>query len=352
MYGTYATSSASAHDAPPARALSEPSPFRYIVQDGDTLESIADKLNTTEKRLLKLNPMLVHSSSSSSKKHRKRLLKLNPMLVHSSSSSSKKHRVKLYAGQQLVVEEARQVSLPPPPECVDNGWGEMHVVRSGETLKAIAALYNTTEQYIRQDNRQYFPAGERGILFPGQMLHIRRVNIGQLETEGEDVTGSGPSVASTKYTTHRVTKRDTFESICMQYGLTYQRLLQINRGRFPIGARAELVVGEQLIVPDLDAAKRDAERRNIAEVKLTKQIHIVEAGETPHEIAERYRMTYEELREWNRAYFPKGYRGEIHPGHKLDFVNLILNKSLKFSFGISFLRANLLNLAFKSPISV
>ncbi|KAJ0409919.1 hypothetical protein P43SY_005813 [Pythium insidiosum] len=295
MYGTYATSSASAHDAPPARALSEPSPFRYIVQDGDTLESIADKLNTTEKRLLKLNPMLVHSSSS----------------------SSKKHRVKLYAGQQLVVEEARQVSLPPPPECVDNGWGEMHVVRSGETLKAIAALYNTTEQYIRQDNRQYFPAGERGILFPGQMLHIRRVNIGQLETEGEDVTGSGPSVASTKYTTHRVTKRDTFESICMQYGLTYQRLLQINRGRFPIGARAELVVGEQLIVPDLDAAKRDAERRNIAEVKLTKQIHIVEAGETPHEIAERYRMTYEELREWNRAYFPKGYRGEIHPGHKL-----------------------------------
>ncbi|GLD99228.1 hypothetical protein PINS_up007946 [Pythium insidiosum] len=298
MYGTYASSSsASSHDAPPARALSEPSPFRYVVQDGDTLERIADKLNTTEKRLLKLNPMLVHSSSS--------------------SSSSKKHRVKLYAGQQLVVEEARQVSLPPPPECVDNGWGEMHVVRSGETLKAIAALYNTTEQFIRQDNRQYFPAGERGILFPGQMLHIRRVNIGQLEPEGEDVTGCGPSVASTKYTTHRVSKRDTFESICMQYGLTYQRLLQINRGRFPIGARAELVAGEQLIVPDLDAAKRDAERRNIAEVKLTKQIHVVEAGETPHEIAERYRMTYEELREWNRAYFPKGYRGEIQPGHKL-----------------------------------
>ncbi|TMW62487.1 hypothetical protein Poli38472_005105 [Pythium oligandrum] len=292
MYGTYAPETTS-------RALSEPSVFRYVVQEDDSLASIADKLNTTEKRLRELNPLLTTSGS--------------------------KKRVKLYPGQQLVVEEAKQVSLPPPPECIDNGWGQMHVVRSGETLKSIATQYNTREEYIRQDNRQYFPAGERGILFPGQMLHIRYVNIGQLEPEEEvpanrkdlGVGGSEALTRFSKYKTHTIAKKDTFDSICEAYNITYARLLQINRGRFPVGARAELVVGEQLIVPDHYASQVEERRRNIAEIKLTKQIHIVEADETPQSIAERYRMTYDELRGFNRAYFPKGYRGEIRPGFKL-----------------------------------
>lgn len=306
MYGTVTgSSSSSKHDdtmVPPPVA---PSPFRYEVQEGDTLASIAAKTSTTEARLRELNPMLV------------------------GASHSKKHRVKVYPGQQLIVEEARQVSLPPPPECIDNGWGQMHLVRSGETLKSIAAQYNTTEELLRQDNRRFFPAGERGALFPGQLLHVRLVNTGDMEEarearaddQGDEsragVTYSSSSATYSKYKTHLVEKADTFESICKAYSITYARLLQINRGRYPVGARAELVVGERLIVPDLYASQQEASRRNVAEVKLTKQIHIVEEGETPESIAATYNMTYEEMREFNRAYFPKGYRGEIRVGYKL-----------------------------------
>ncbi|POM81501.1 Hypothetical protein PHPALM_520 [Phytophthora palmivora] len=307
MYGTVSssTSASSSRDLPPPSA---PSPFRYNVQAGDTLATIAHKTQTTEAAPRALNPLL----------------------------GRKKRHVKLYPGQQLIVEEARAVSLPPPPECIDNGWGQMHLVRSGETLRGIAALYNTTEEILRQDNRRYFPTGERSLLCPGQLLHVRLMNTGEMEKDDpvasgdvdakasalnamgeEEATYTGTSAAFARYKTHLVEDTDTFESICKVYNIPYSHFLQINRGRYPVGQRAELVAGERVIVPDLLAAQQAASRRNIAEVKLTKQIHVVEPGDTPEALAKRYGMTYDEMREYNRAYFPKGYRGEIRPGYKL-----------------------------------
>ncbi|KAG3119790.1 hypothetical protein PI124_g2081 [Phytophthora idaei] len=308
MYGTVSSSTSAGSSRDLAPPTPTPSPFRYHVREDDTLASIARKTQTTEAALLALNPLL----------------------------GRKKRHVKLYPGQQLVVEEAHAVSLPPPPECIDNGWGQMHLVRSGETLRGIAALYNTTEEILRQDNRRYFPTGERSLLCPGQLLHVRLMNTGEMEKDDpvasgdadakasalnamseQEATYTGTSAAFARYKTHLVAPSDTFESICKTYSIPYSHFLQINRGRYPVGQRAELVPGERVIVPDLLAAQQAASRRNIAEVKLTKQIHVVEPGDTPEELAKRYGMTYDEMREYNRAYFPKGYRGEIRPGYKL-----------------------------------
>lgn len=302
MYGTVTSANGSsggrsqAVTAPPPPAAA---PFRYTVQEGDSLARVAAKTGTSEADLLALNPLL----------------------------GAKARKVKLYAGQQLVVDDARRVSLPPPPDCIDNGWGQMHLVRSGETLRDIAAQYNTTEELLRQDNRRFFPAGERGWLEPGQMLHVRIFNSGEMEPdaatgaeadeEQQSTTYSNSSATFARYKTHVVTPSDSFASLCAQYEISYAVLLQLNRGRFPVGKRADLNPGESLIVPDLEASREAESRRHIAEVKLTKQIHVVENGETPHGIAERYGMTYDEIREYNRAYFPKGYRGEIRPGFKL-----------------------------------
>ncbi|CAH0489810.1 unnamed protein product [Peronospora farinosa] len=309
MYGTVNTSTSvgSSRDdfAPPPPSVS---PFRYHVQEGETLSSIAAKMQITETALLALNPQL----------------------------GCKKRHVKLYSGQQLVVEDARDVSLPPLPDCIDNGWGQMHLVRPGETLRDISVLYNTTEESLRQDNRRYFPTGERSRLSPGQLLHVRHINTGEMESDdlilgngdadhktsaldgiGQDVTYTNTSAVFARYKTHVVTSTDTFESICKMYTIPYAHFVQINRGHYPMGQRAELVVNERVIVPDLLATQQAARRRNIAEVKLTKQIHVVKPGETPEELAKRYAMTYDEMREYNRNYFPKGYRGEIRPGYKL-----------------------------------
>ncbi|CAH0481883.1 unnamed protein product [Peronospora belbahrii] len=307
MYGSTVSLSASSgsnsrDNFMPPQVL--PSSFRYHVQSGDTLSSIAHKTQTSEMNLLALNPLLGHKKTT---------------------------RVKLYSGQQLTIEQARDVSLPPLPNCIDNGWGQMHFVRAGETLRDIAILYNTREDILRQDNRHYFPTGERSQLYPGQLLHIRQIFTGEMEKqdiverickdkamdEQEEAIYTNTSALFARYRTHLVTCTDTFESICTKYSIPYSHFLQINRGRYPLGQRVELVVGERVIVPDLLASQQAASRRNVAEVKLTKQIHVVEPGDTPEELAKRYGMTDDEMREYNRAYFPKGYRGEIRPGYKL-----------------------------------
>ncbi|OQS05001.1 hypothetical protein THRCLA_02812 [Thraustotheca clavata] len=250
-------------------------PFRYSVVKGDTLNSIAAKTGQNERKIRELNPLVFCSKSNS-----------------------------VYPGQELIVDEPLAVSLPPPPEMIDQGWGQMHVVRSGDSVKSIALEYNTTEEAIRNDNRQYFPKGERGIMFPGQMLHIRVIN-----------TMPDPDHQDPFALKHIVKAEDTFESICEQYKTTKARLLLKNKVAFPNGMKPRLVVGQELIVGQNTLA---ADRlRHIGEVKLTKQIHIVQVDETPESIAQMYLMTIDELREYNRAYFPKGYRGQILPNYKL-----------------------------------
>lgn len=304
MYGT-CTSLASTYLHPNAkiqlvsRPLStpEPSPFRYQVRQGDTLTSIAAQFRTTEHRLLQLNPRLNGNEYD---------------------QENQDDNIRLYPGQQLAVEDLREVKLPPSPECIDHGWGQMHVVSASDSLSTIAALYNTTEELLRQDNRKFFPAGERGALRVGQLLYIRRVHIG-VDANSSQSEETFPPDPSSQFTTHFVTARDTFASICQAYDVSFDRLLALNRGRFPIGARVTLQLGEQLVVPDRYARlfQPQAQRRNVAEIRLTKQLHVVQYGDTPSAIAARFRMTLDELREWNRVFFPKGCRGEIRVGDRL-----------------------------------
>ncbi|EQC42009.1 hypothetical protein SDRG_00855 [Saprolegnia diclina VS20] len=266
MYGTWGNKKQAAESA---------APFRYSVMKGDTLSSIAAKTNMAEKKIRELNPIVFSGKSNN-----------------------------VYPGQELIVDEPLAVSLPPPPEFIDQGWGQMHVVRSGDTVKSIALEFNTTEEAIRNDNRQYFPKGERGIMFPGQMLHIRVIN-----------TIPDPNHVDAHAIMHVVTHNDTFDAICAQHKTTKARLLLKNKGAFPNGMKPRLVPGQALVVGHNSAA--EDRMRHIGEVKLTKQIHIVQVGETPESVAAHYGMTIDELREFNRAYFPKGYRGEIRPNHKL-----------------------------------
>ncbi|RHY01773.1 hypothetical protein DYB25_003348 [Aphanomyces astaci] len=267
MYGTWGNKK---------KALDSTAPFRYFVVKGDTLSSIAIKTKQAEDKIREMNPMVFCSKNAT-----------------------------VYPGQELIVDESLAVSLPPPPELIDHGWGQMHVVRSGDTVKTIAVEYNTTEEFIRSDNRQYFPQGERGILFPGQMLHIRVVNTQQSD---ELVLRPGDVV-------HVVTSNDTFESIAATYHTTRARILLKNKSAFPIGHKPRLTAGTTLIVGhNAEIADRV---KHVGEVKLTKQIHEVEYGETPESICELYGMTMDEMRDFNRAYFPKGYRGDIRPSFKL-----------------------------------
>lgn len=98
----------------------------YTVKAGDTLSSIAAKYNTTWQQLAQNNKIQ------------------NANLI--------------YPGMQLRVS-GETVKYT----------GQMHTVKSGETLSGIAAQYNTTWQKIASDNG----IANANLIYPGQVLRIR-----------------------------------------------------------------------------------------------------------------------------------------------------------------------------------
>lgn len=271
--------------------------FRYIVEKGDTLQKIAQKTHRKVEDVFRLNADLFSGS---------------------------KHP-KVYVGQALIIDDPGSLSLPPPPALIDEGWGQMHVAASGDTLESIAEAYNTTTDAIRSDNRQYFPVGERRSLYAGQILRIRQVN-----TVDHAKVVSADKDKIERYQTHTVVlPMDTLESIAEHYGMTVPELLEANRVQFPVGARLDLHNGMTLIVRQKEKKEQSGTMRNIAEVTLTKQIHQVQPGDTTESIAEQYNMTRDELREFNRAVFPKGYRGTIRPGMQLVVSRTTQTHNLK-----------------------
>lgn len=235
---------------------------------------------------------------------------------------------------ESVSKDPKSLHLPPPPDCIDKGWGRMHLVRHGDTLESIANFYHTTTHFIRMANRKHFPIGERGNLSPGLLLHIYNMDTGVDQqvlhsdqkqiypVDGVSCYGDLPLEAFTdqsaaKYKVHTLKCGDTMESICADYKLTMIQFMEMNRGRFLKGKLVRLQEGESVIVPDREASERAYRYRHIGEITLTRQIHVVKEGETPEDIAAKYHMTNDQLRAFNRSYFPKGYRGAILPGYKL-----------------------------------
>nr|CCA18017.1 conserved hypothetical protein [Albugo laibachii Nc14] len=235
------------------------------------------------------------------------------------------------------LKSPENLQLSPPSDCIDKGWGQMHLVRHGDTLESIAALYHTTTHLIRKANRQHFPLGERGNVCPGLLLHIFKIdtkdqNASQIDQKQIHPIDRPPHSGTVplhalkghsiqKYNSHEIKCGDTLESICADYKLTMIQLMEMNRGRFIKGQLLRLQEGQSVIVPDAEATERAYRYRHIGEVVLKKQIHVVEKGETAEDIARQYHMTIDQLRAFNRSYFPKGFRGNIFPGY-----NLVVNR--------------------------
>lgn len=286
--------------------------FRYIVKPGDTLESIVASTHISLDHLISLNPYLVPTRSS---------------------RSSEAPPRQLYPGIALTMDKPGRILLPPTPALIDQGWGQMHLVTSQDSLVSIAAAYNTTPQAIRQANRRYFPSGEKGYLHPGQLLCIRQQNNVLEAQTGPLLSSSLPEPPpAQQYHVIDLSRGDSFDSICQQYQLNWTTFMKYNQHLFPTGSALQLVDGMKVVVyhphhscPDSNTATyrknhnthHHAHHRRIGEIQLTKAIHHVLEADTPESIAQEYHMSLDELREWNRAVFPKGYRGELCQGQKI-----------------------------------
>ena len=101
--------------------------IEYIVKSGDTLSAIAQKYNTTYQKIAQDNNIE------------------NPNLIYPNQ------KLKIYTN---VSQETKEI---------------IYIVKSGDTLSAIAQKYNTTYQKIAQDNNIENP----NLIYPNQKLVIK-----------------------------------------------------------------------------------------------------------------------------------------------------------------------------------
>ena len=139
----------------------------YIVARGDTLRSLATRFGSTVESIMASNPDIT-----------------NPNVI--------------YEGQRLTIYSGPSTPPPTPPPAS----GQTYFVLQGDTLRKIAAKFNTTVDAILKVNPQIT---NPNIIYLGQAIAIP----------------AGPS-------THIVQKGDTLRIIAAKYGTTVDALLALN----------------------------------------------------------------------------------------------------------------------------
>ena len=142
--------------------------FIYIIARGDTLRSLATRFGTTVDALLAANKDIT-----------------NPNVI--------------YEGQRLTVYTGPVT--PPPPTPPPSG-GQTYYVVKGDTLRKIAARFNTTVDAILKVNPQII---NPNFIYVGQMIAI-----------------------PAQVTTHTVQRGETLRIIAAKYGTTVDALLALN----------------------------------------------------------------------------------------------------------------------------
>lgn len=140
--------------------------FIYLIARGDTLKGLATRFGVSVDSLLSWNPDITNVNL-------------------------------IYEGQRLIVYTGS--TTPPPPPPVTNG--QVYYVRRGDTLKIIAARFNTTVDAILQINHILNP----NLIYVGQGITL-------------------PAGLST----YIVQRGDTLKIIANRYGTTVQSLLALN----------------------------------------------------------------------------------------------------------------------------
>ena len=140
----------------------------YLVARGDTLKSLALRFGTSIDTLLSLNGSITNVNL-------------------------------IYEGQRLVVPSGSGVPVPPPPP-----GGQVYYVQSGDTLRKIAAKFNTSVDAILRANPQ--------------IANPNLIYVGQGITLPADVS------------TYIVQRGDTLKIIANRFGTTVDALLALNPG--------------------------------------------------------------------------------------------------------------------------
>jgi LysM repeat protein len=195
-----------------------------------------------------------------------------------------------------------QKSKPAP-----HGW-TTHVVRSGDTVAAIAVRYGTTNGVVIRRNR--LQAGGH-MLQVGQRLSVPRTAKmaaqAAARAKAARVAAAKKRAAEIRRTTYTVRSGDTLSGIASKRGVSLASLLKRNR----LKATSTIYAGQKLRIPGASGGSSSS-ARPVARASVT-TTYRVRSGDTLGAIAARAKMPLGTLLKLNRL----SMRSVIHPGQVL-----------------------------------
>lgn len=171
------------------------------------------------------------------------------------------------------------------PQTLQDDYYIYHIAAKGETLSAIARRFNTTVALLEEHNKELkvAPLKER------QVIRVPRAgaDFGRLTTE---IAAARESAQNTPaYETHTVKRRETAFQISKLYDISISDLAALNPELNP--RRPTVKVGQELKIRELKSEKRYIS-------------HVVQRKETLTSIAEKYKVTVNQILEANPSIDP------------------------------------------------
>ncbi|MBQ5394601.1 MAG: LysM peptidoglycan-binding domain-containing protein [Alistipes sp.] len=191
----------------------------HLVAQGETMYALAKAYGVSEAQLVEHNPQLKEGLKADEK------IKI-PVTVSD-------EELPMTAKQRKAAEKKLRKTYTS------------HYVVKGQTLYAIARLYEISVETLLEDNPNLDPAQ----LTIGERILVRKKEIGtatdsQNEEQMQQYAEQVNAVSHTE-DYHAVVKGDTFYSLSKRYGITEEELSRLNGGLQP----SELKIGQLLKVP-------------------------------------------------------------------------------------------------------
>ncbi len=161
----------------------------YVVARGDTLGAIAKSFHMSLDRLRSLNDLPPGSS-------------------------------RIHPGERLVVSASSPRPARKAKPAVAAGPGGSYLVRSGDTLGAIADAHGITVSRLRELNGMSSRATR---IYPGQRLVVREGNDAELLSASSDAESNSSS------TSYRIRRGDTLSTIARRFGVSVNELRRWNQ---------------------------------------------------------------------------------------------------------------------------
>jgi membrane-bound lytic murein transglycosylase D len=147
-----------------------------------------------------------------------------------------------------------------------------HIVQEGETAGKIAQKLGVPLDRLLEANG----LGMQSTIMPGQKLRIPDASLQAAEIQREPETR-----------THRVNRGESLDRIARKYGVDVSDLVALNN----LGRPDRIKAGQVLRVPGAGSGQKSASNGT--------HTHTVRKGETLWEIAQKYGVSVNQLRQWN-----------------------------------------------------